>query len=496
MGPRLRATKAAAAKQAAPAVQITDLSFNNAGRAFQHPPGFDEGPTYLNAKEVNSKTYKKALAGATPDNHAKSRVAISLTERELLQDPPAGLYRYLLVGWVPQNTNSEPEATKGKHGGIVGITRPSKDDIITFDTNNIDNLPLMAVVEMTDNENETSTPSFVLLHQYNDVCTPYTVGADEIYYLSIFRDHSTAKHTRKANWNRLVRKFALAQDTKVPTAKQAVLRRARDQSKLVLPPMMSLKNEVGALIAAYSQSKEPWCMDELAKLLEGIDNDLTMAPPENTALHAFANLGTAEAERYTEAEAKDLVEEMLVAWPDSTPQVQHVCILGQALQQAKLDIDYEHLQPFIREGLHTIAQAFGTGDLDQSLLNDRAEQLTNIAQETNDTVKRILGFGKAPMAVSAAEEGALVRAIKNKLVEVVRTDEEFVKMLKTAAGDQALAMNYQDIWGAYCEQSDTDGARAAFMDVTKFNITAMRHKEAHLAQMVEKIIDILENAGF
>jgi hypothetical protein len=65
-------------------------------------------------------------------------------------------------------------------------------------------------------------------------------------------------------------------------------------------------------------------------------------------------------------------------------------------------------------------------------------------------------------------------------------------MLLGSAGDQALGMTYQDIWHHYCEQSDTDGARAAFMDVVKLNVIAFRHKNDHIKRTVEDMIEILE----
>jgi hypothetical protein len=62
---------------------------------------------------------------------------------------------------------------------------------------------------------------------------------------------------------------------------------------------MSFKGEIRAFIAAYSRSKEPWFLDELQTSLETIDNDLVMAPPTNSALHNFANLGTFSSRPFT-----------------------------------------------------------------------------------------------------------------------------------------------------------------------------------------------------
>jgi hypothetical protein len=233
--------------------QIQDLAFNHVGRAFRHPQGFGDGAIYLNAKEVNSKSYKKIVTAAPPENHAKSRVSLPLTNRELQQDPPEGLCKYLLVGWVPQN-NTQPNATepKIKHAAPVGNTRPSKEEeIIAFDINDTDNFPLMAVVKVTEDDTRTSISTFVLLHQHNDACTPHTVSADEVYYLSMFRDQSTTKHSRQANWNRLVRKYAVTQNTKIPTAEHLAMAPSEDTAL----PTVDVSSEDKARLLSAMQNK-------------------------------------------------------------------------------------------------------------------------------------------------------------------------------------------------------------------------------------------------
>lgn len=335
MAPSTRPTKSDAEKKnakAKPAPHIQDLSFTHAGRAFQHPEGFDDGPVFLNAKGFVGKPYKKVLTVAPPENHAKSRLAISLTEKEMQLDPPPGLHKYLLVGWVPQNSTGTT-VTKPKHGAVVGNERPPADNIITFDPEDENSLPLMAVVDLTEDETERSTTTLVLLRQHNGICTPYTGNADEVYYLSLFRDNSTAMHDRKANWNRMVSRHSLRANTNTPTVKQTLLRRAHDQAKLVLPPTTSLKNEIGALIAAYELSNDQWCLDQMTELIEDADSNLVMTLPENTALHAFPTLGNdSEAERFTETDAKKVVDETHIAWPDAELDVWHVRVLGRAMQ--------------------------------------------------------------------------------------------------------------------------------------------------------------------
>jgi hypothetical protein len=221
-----------AKRQAKGACQIEDLSFTHEGRAFQHPTeGFEGGPIFINAQKPSSKSYKKVLTGDPLEGFAKSRVSIALTNKETQSEPPPDLYKFMLVGWVPQG-KTDIEAPKPIHGGVVGTTRPPTHQIIRFDPEDTDNLPLLAVVKRTQDQHETSITTYVLLHQRDDVCSPFVVNADEVYYLFLFRDNSTANNKRKGNWNRSVARYAVAPNTEAPTQRQSILRRARDQSKL------------------------------------------------------------------------------------------------------------------------------------------------------------------------------------------------------------------------------------------------------------------------
>jgi hypothetical protein len=243
--------------------QIPELAFNNAARAFRHPEGFGNDAIYLNAKEVSIISYKKTMAAAPPESHAKSRLALPFTDKELEQDPPSGLCKYLLVGWVPQN-NTQPNATEPeiKHAIPVGNTWPSKEEeIITFDIYDTDNLPLMAVVKVTEDDTRAFTATYVLLRQHDDVCSPYTIVADEVYYLSMFRDQSTTKYSRQTNWNRLARKYAVAQNKKTSAAEQlamtpqenTALGTAGVSSEDKARFLSSIKNELGEVVKTVGE---------------------------------------------------------------------------------------------------------------------------------------------------------------------------------------------------------------------------------------------------
>jgi hypothetical protein len=94
---------------------------------------------------------------------------------------------------------------------------------------------------------------------------------------------------------------------------------------------LSIRDRIGALVAGYAKTRDASCLEELKKILEDIDNDLTMAPPANSALHAFANLSDPDSGPYTLAEAQKVITEMRIEHPDFEPDGRHVFALGQSV---------------------------------------------------------------------------------------------------------------------------------------------------------------------
>jgi hypothetical protein len=437
------------------AKQIKELSFTQSGGAFQHPTeGFEGGPVFINAQKPSSKLYKKVLAEDPPEGHAKSRFSISLTDRETQSEPSPGLYKFMLVGWVPQG-KTNIDVPKPKYGVVVGTTRPPANQIIRYDPEDTDDFPLMAVVKRTEDPNETSTRTYVLLYQRDDVCSPFVVNSDEVYYLCLFRDNSTANKNRKSNWNRNVARYAVAPNTKAPTQRQSILRRARDQSKLNFSEELSIEKYINALAAAYVKMKDPRCLEKIKKIIDDIG-----APPANPALHAFANLGDPGSGPYTLVEAQKVVTEIQIEYPDLELNGWNVLVLGQSIQLASLMVPYENLQSFIREGVHMIQQAIDSGDLDDDLFE--VETLKSIANEANDRVVRFLNYAKRPVDL---------------------------------AEDHALKITLQDIWENHSDITTTNVAREAFMDISKFVMVAMRNSGKDMAMVVEQVVDILQRAG-
>lgn len=542
MPPRLKSiskAKVAASKASKTdwrtAPQIPNIAFNTFGYGFTAPDNYLETPIYINAKNESSTTYNTVLEN--PEISDKPRLALDLTEKEAASEPPEGLQQYLLVGWVPRSLEDLGDAGTTQRAAYlsnnvpVGVMKPPKGALLTFDPDDIDDLPLMAVVKITDDEDpESKVRTYVLLRQKDDTCTPYVANQKDIFYLAAYRDNTTAGHKRGGKWNQLVKKDCMRSTNRPKTEKQRRYERARDQSKLILSPSLSLKNEITSLVAGYKQSKDPWFLDELQQVLVEIDQDLMLSPSENSSMLLFGLLDdndvpldeTDSVETFTFSRARAMVTELSKMYTELDCSAERLFLLHHGVRHAQLSIDYALLQPFLAEALYQLNKAIEAGviaeeydyegthhgedqsmgemeDVDNTMKSKYEGQhdvvLAEVVTQAFKTVKRVLG-SKPPVSISLDEEGAILRIIKEKLKEMVSTDSEFGKMLKNSAGDAAFDFTIQDIWAKHGDSCDTDAARAAFMDVVRLLISAFRQKERHLATAAEEIVQVLERAGY
>jgi hypothetical protein len=72
--------------------------------------------------------------------------------------------------------------------------------------------------------------------------------------------------------------------------------------------MQGVSNEIAALTSAYTLGRDPWCLNQLKKILVEMDDNLVMAPAENTALRMFVDLGIEEKET-AQVEDEDIDQE-------------------------------------------------------------------------------------------------------------------------------------------------------------------------------------------
>lgn len=108
---------------------------------------------------------------------------------------------------------------------------------------------------------------------------------------------------------------SFAQTAEIPSEKQQRYKRAKDTTKLVLEPGMSLVNELATLSLSYDRYRQPWHLKELRSVLEEVQEDLRFQPlPTYWGIRKFADLG----EVLTEEDAEKVVDDVQELWKDVT----------------------------------------------------------------------------------------------------------------------------------------------------------------------------------
>jgi cytochrome c556 len=450
-----------------PAEQVKDLCFNIYGHAFEHPEDHRAEVVLITANEASSTPFRKALEIMKKQSPPESRESFKLTERET-SPPDLRLSSYLLVGWVPAELNAEhrrmsKEVAKQKP---VGVRRPRT--VLQFDD---DNLPSMAVTPVTDHK-PYSVKLYALLYLKGGVCTPYSIGQKDVFYLPQYRDNTTSKDRGPA-WNRLVLKASVRLQT-VASEKQAKYKRARDNIRLVLEPEQSFANEVLCLARGYEASKNPWFLSELIQILDEADEDLKYAPPLASALGKFTRIDAVD--EFDEFDAEGVLQELSDLRPEQ--EIVGLTVGGilethKALHKSHIVLEYRHMESFLVESLFRLSR--------EGSLN---------VEEVLATVERMLGKIN-PREVNDSDT-TMLSTIRQKLVEMVEAAKVFDGKLKEVAGDQGMETSLADIWSSYSDIADTDATRAAFMGVVKLFAAALRQKEQGLANMASDLLEVLD----
>jgi hypothetical protein len=120
------------------------------------------------------------------------------------------------ISWVPRSIRNY-EGAKGSSRAAcltnntpAGVQIPPDEDILRFDPTNVNDMPLMAVVKVSDDDNsDIKIRTFVLLDQKDGVCTPYNVHQKDVSYLAAYRDNTTDRQSRGGKWNTLVKKHSV-----------------------------------------------------------------------------------------------------------------------------------------------------------------------------------------------------------------------------------------------------------------------------------------------
>ena len=113
------------------------------------------------------------------------------------------------------------------------------------------------------------------------------MNQQEIFFFSQFRTNLTVKSERGGQWSSKVR-ATIARITEGSTnlsKKQEIYQRAKDISRLLFEPKMSLSKELITLANVWINQRGKWPLGEMGKIPDAADRDL-----ESMSSRHFDNL--------------------------------------------------------------------------------------------------------------------------------------------------------------------------------------------------------------
>jgi len=174
---------------------------------------------------------------------------------------------------MPPHMRQVPDHLKKMRVGLrkqkpVGTTSPDPAQIIAWD----DQQPPIIVVTQILPKQPEGTQLWALLYPKDGLCKPVGIAQDIVFYAYEYRDATTDSSKRAPSWNRKVAIHAIRPSLSPPlTQKQHKFKYAKDSTKLVFSPNISLANEVASLVASYAHTPDKSFLDEVKSVLKEID---------------------------------------------------------------------------------------------------------------------------------------------------------------------------------------------------------------------------------
>ncbi|KAK7541537.1 hypothetical protein IWX49DRAFT_180229 [Phyllosticta citricarpa] len=203
--------------------QLVDYAFNLNGWAVKIPDGVPKTDvTILYAYSPTQVNWEIEVGKAQARDEEVIRETLDLTPQELsTNEDEVGPQKFLLVGVtfpnLPKRFAKLPVIRTGprsvghelRNGGIIG-----PDD---------SKVPVLVVTPIVE-EPPAYTRFFALIKPLGGLCHPFMVTQHDIFYLSMFRDGTAARHYRRSTWNKLVQRHCFR-----PTSGPWVVRSAESR---------------------------------------------------------------------------------------------------------------------------------------------------------------------------------------------------------------------------------------------------------------------------
>jgi hypothetical protein len=472
-----RRTRANAKGGEEPARQLEDCAFNIFGWGIKIPTDKDGvvmTTRIINAYEASTTPYAKAIDAMEKKGESPLRESLSFTHRELDANEEPGIDQYMLVGFTLRGLEDDHFKMHASQKKQVPVgTHLAVDSIIEYK-----DLPLLVVIKMQESE-QTKVELKVLLRSKLGLCRPYHVGQKECFYLPIFRDQTTDKKQRGPAWNQLVAKQAWRPSIQEVSSKQDTFKRARNTTKIVLEPKLSLQNEICSLVECFQKSGDMWHLKELEAVLLRAEEDLVFTPPAaNTIMKKFIE----NEESFDDGDPALMVDELRQLWPELEIDATDLTTLKEQLVREKIILEYRLIKPFLAEACFQIRK-----------LQKANDGLLDVAGEALATIRRVLGSCESAVPILTPDnESLLVPSIVSTLKNMLEAAKAFDKNLKDNCGDQTMTGTLHDVWEKYADALDTDAAKKAWFEAARYLTAAAKHKQRGLAEIIEDMVEVLD----
>lgn len=471
----------------APKEQLKEYAFTIKGH-IMHDPYPHDTAEIISCYSKQASPFRDVIKQSllrTPEeqqDHPVFRPDNDFTPRELAK-LEIGLKKYVIVGYASrhkiEHLNVQSKGSHVKKQKPLGVELPDDPALIhRWD----DKEPPCYVVAEIINRKPYSIQLWCLLNPSNQLCTPYTIGQDEVFYRHEFRDSTTNIKDRGPNWNKKVEFHIVRpgeEDTPL-TEKQARFKHARENIKLVFNPNVSVANEVAFLAKGYERKKDIWFIREIQSILKSIDGDLNFRPlKENRGLRKFIE----EEEEMDEESSELVLQDLTALWPSlnvesvSAKQVQK---LHEALWKTKTRLPYRFIRPFFAE-ITYLMQTKDKLDLEKAVVKVIA------------SAQRMLGEPEEAPPVEGAGHIDCLNLMLLKLKEIQAASKDANAQMKDAYGEVVFGdVTAHDIWAHFADASDTDTARAAFNHQCRMMVAEFQQKEKGLGGMIDDLIEAFE----
>ncbi|KAF7949379.1 uncharacterized protein EAE97_002888 [Botrytis byssoidea] len=293
--------------------------FTTTGWHVSRPEDLSNGVTFIIAHPPCSKNFKTIVESLQKEGFVTHRASLGLSLREKgLSMEAAEVQKYLIVGITFLNLPAaiEKKCPTVKKGGTVGTKAGdgNKADLVGSMA------PYLVVTpEILEDEESGSrrTNLYALIMEKpapNDLCLPTIVSQSKVFYLARYRDGSTTRDRRSAKWNKLAAKegIRIAPLAAISTTQERQAT-SRDTTKVVVDPVLSLRNGIRHHLTSYPVLLEPWHLQEALLIMEqAVENPKDVHAPSNTALRAFLDN---KHDDFDEDDAETMIKEMTSLWP-------------------------------------------------------------------------------------------------------------------------------------------------------------------------------------